>query len=307
MTPEVKNNGLILVTGSTGFVGSHLTGELLKQRRRLRVLIREGGGPEGVEVVKGDVTGPESLKKACFGVDTVVHLVAVIREKGQMTFEAVNHRGTVNLVKAAEDSGVRCFIYISALGSVSNPEYKYAFSKWQAEEAVRSSGLQWAIVRPSLIYGRGFGFFNRLVQSLRLSPPFMAPVPGKGEALFQPVAVEDVVECIIRIIDDDGFSYRVLDIGGPRHVSYSDMVDALLKVLGLRRLKVPVPVALMRAVVPVMGLFFRDPPVTPVELKQLELNNITDPDSVYKNFGFKPRDLNNGLWDIRDYLKSLLN
>lgn len=305
MTSDTGRNGMILVTGSTGFVGSHLTAELLKRGRKLRVLIRGGSGPDGAELVKGDITGQESLKNACIGVDTVVHLVAVIREKGLITFEAVNHQGTVNMLNAAVESGVRRFIYMSALGSVNNPEYKYAYSKWQSEEAVRSSNLNWTILRPSLIYGRGFGFFNRLVQSLRLSPPFMAPLPGKGNALFQPLAVEDVVECIIRVIDDDGFAHRVLEIGGPSHVSYSEMVNALLKVLECRRLKVPVPITLMRAVVPVMGLLFRDPPVTAVELKQLELNNVTDIDSVYKNFGFRPRGLNEGLAAIRDYLISI--
>lgn len=133
----------------------------------------------------------------------------------------------------------------------------------------------------------------------------MTPLPGKGNAVFQPVAVDDVVECIIRVIDDDAFAFRVLEIGGPRHVSYSDMVDALLQVLEQKRLKVPVPISLMKAVVPVMGLLFRDPPVTAVELKQLELNNVTDVDSVYKNFGFRPREFSEGLEAIRDYLGSV--
>lgn len=305
MTSEGLKGGLILITGSTGFVGSHLAGELIRQRYRVRVLVRGDGGPRGAEVARGDVTDPESLEKACAGVETVVHLVAVIREKGPATFQSVNFRGTVNMLKASRYAGVKRFIHMSALGAVDNPAYKYAHSKWMAEEAVRSADIRWAIIRPSLIYGRGFGFFSRLVQSLRLSPPFLAPVPGRGEALFQPVAVEDVVRCIVRVIVDDSYAYKVHEIGGPRHLSYSEMVDALLEVLGSKRIKIPIPIALMKAVVPAMGLLFRDPPVTPVELKQLELNNITEAESINKNFGFQPRSLDEGLGEIRDYLKSV--
>lgn len=304
MTSDVKKEGLVLVTGSTGFVGSHLAGELARQGYRLRTMAR-GGGPGPGETVRGDVSDPESLARACSGVDTVVHLVAVIREKGPATFESVNHRGTANMLKAAGAAGVKKFIYISALGAVDNPAYEYAFSKWRAEEAVKSSGLNWVIIRPSVIYGRGFGFFNRLVQSLRLSPPFTAPLPGRGSALFQPVAVEDAVRCIIRVIDDDSYALGVYEIGGPQHVSYSGMVDALLGVLGSRRIKVPVPTALIGAALPLMEVLFRDPPVSRVELRQLDLNNITDPDAIYNNFGFRPRDLDQGLKEIRDYLKSI--
>ncbi len=294
----------MLVTGATGFVGSHLTGELIGRGCRVRALSRSGVAMEGAEGVKGDVIDTESLRGVCSGVDTVVHLVAVIREEKPYTFESVNHRGTVNMLSAAVDSGVKRFIYVSALGAVNNPRYKYAYSKWLAEEAVRSSGLRWTIIKPSIIYGSGFGFFNRLVQSIKLSPPFLAPMPGRGDSLFQPVAVEDVVECIIRIIDGEGFICRSIDIGGPRHVSYSGMLDALMEILGRKRIKVPVPVFLMRAVVPAMGLVLRDPPVTPVELRQLELNNITDTESIFKNFGFRPRELRDGLREIKGYLES---
>jgi len=302
-----KEDSIVLVTGATGFVGSHLTSELLRQGCRIRVLVREprAYSGRGAEVVQGDVTDPRSLANSCRGVNTVVHLVAVIREKGRETFRQINYQGTVNILKASENSGVRRFIYLSALGATDNPGFKYARSKWEAEEAVRSSEIDWTIIRPSLIYGKGFGFFNRLIQALRMSPPFIAPVPGTGSTLFQPIAVEDVISCILRAIEDDGFVRGVYEVGGPNHVSYTEMVDTLLGVLGQRRVKVPVPLGLMKLVAPLMAVFFRDPPVTPVELKQLDLNNVTDKDSVLKNFGFKPRDLKRGLEDIREYLKSL--
>jgi len=298
-------NRLIIVTGATGFVGSFLAGELIKEGYRVKALVRGGVVPPQVEKVYGDVTDKGSLEAACAGVDTVIHLVAVIREKGPATFDEVNYRGTVNMLQAAQNTGVKRFIHMSALGAGSDPRYRYAYSKWQAEEAVKLSSAEWTIIRPSVIYGRGFGFFNRLVQSLRLSPPLVAPVPGAGKSLFQPVAVEDVVRCVIRVVEGGVASRRVYDIGGPDYVSYAGMVDAVLRVLGQRRIKAPVPVFIMKAVVPLLEAVLRDPPVTAVELKQLELNNTTARDSIYSVFGFQPRELNEGLEAIRDYLRSL--
>ncbi|MFZ5650512.1 MAG: SDR family oxidoreductase [Bacillota bacterium] len=302
-----KPEGPVLVTGATGLVGSDLAARLLGRGYRVRVLARkaEEVNLPGAEIAEGDITDPDSLEKACAGVEAAVHLVAVIREKEKATFQEINCRGTVNILRSAENAGVARFIHLSALGATENPAYRYAHSKWLAEEAVRSSMIRWTIIRPSVIYGRGFGFFNRIIQSMRISPPFLAPVPGMGGSLFQPIAVEDVSDCIIRALEDAGFMYGVYEIGGPEHVSYKEMVDAVLKILGQRRLKLPVPVLIMKLAVPVMGLIFKDPPVTPVELKQLELNNITDIDSVCSNFGFRPRRFQDGLAEIKDYLESI--
>lgn len=302
-----KTEGLVLVTGATGLVGSDLAARLLVRGYRVRVLARkaEEVNLPGAEIAEGDITYPDSLEKACNGVEAVIHLVAVIREKEKDAFREVNYRGTVNILRSAENAGAARFIHLSALGATENPAYRYAHSKWLAEEAVRSSMIGWTIIRPSVIYGRGFGFFNRIIQSVRISPPFMAPVPGMGRTLFQPIAVEDVNHCIIRALEDAGLVCGVYEIGGPEHVSYGEMVDAVLKILGRRRLQIPVPVSLMKLAVPLMGLIFKDPPVTPVELKQLELNNITDIDSVYSNFGFRPRRFQDGLAELKEYLKSI--
>lgn len=295
---------MYLVTGATGFVGRHLVRALLEKGIGVRCLVRPAGPrkelPEGVEIYPGDVAGPSGLDTACAGVDGVIHLVAVIREKAGATFEHVNVQGTVNILAAAEKAGVRRFIHMSALGAADDPLYRYAYSKWLAEEAVRKSSLDWTIFKPSLIYGEGFGFFDRLLQSFKMIPPPLAPVPGGGKTLFQPMAVEDLVKCILASLEAPIFYGQVCELGGPEHLSYAQMLDLAAGAMGLRRLKVPVPLTVMRLVVPLMGLVMRDPPVTPVELKQLDKNNITDVHSVERMFGFKPRPLREGI----GYLKN---
>lgn len=288
------------MTGATGFVGGHIIRALRERGCQVRCIVRS---PDkaiellnlGAEVVPGDVNDQLSLERACSGVKTVINLVAIIREHGEATFEKINVKGTENLVSAAQNAGVSRFIQMSALGARNDIRYIYIHSKWQAEEIVQQSTLSWTIFRPSLIYGKGFGFFDRLMQSLRLCPPPLAPLPGGGRTKFQPIAVEDVARCVLQSLENPDSVGKIYEIGGPEHLSYAEMLDALLSVLGEKRIKVPVPLPLMKLVVPIMCLVLRDPPVTLVELKQLDIDNITDVDAVENHFGFMPKYLREGL------------
>lgn len=300
---------MILVTGPTGFVGRHLVKTMRKQGLPVRCLVRSAASAgkclQGVEIVSGDVADPSSLNTACAGVEAVIHLVAVIREKKGETFEKVNHQGTRNLVAAAERAGALRFIHMSALGARDDPAYRYVYSKWQAEEVVRQSSLNWTIFRPSLVYGEGFGFFDRLLQSLSMFPPPFAPVPGRGETRFQPLAVDDLVRCLLASLQQTSFYGRVCELGGPEHLSYAQMLDLLMDTRDIKRIKVPVPIPLMRLVVPLMGVLFKDPPVTLVELKQLDRDNITALSSVVRQFGFEPSLLRDSIGYLRRQQKAV--
>src|SRR5690348_3051394 len=120
---------MILVTGGTGYVGSRLVRKLVEQGREVRVLARDVAArrefPRDVAVVPGDVTAPETLPAALAGVDAVVHLVAIIRERGDRTFETINYQGTVHVVDAAKGAGVRRYLQMSALGALSDPNFPY--------------------------------------------------------------------------------------------------------------------------------------------------------------------------------------
>lgn len=291
---------MILVTGGTGLVGRHLVRTLIKKGHHVRCLVREPQKarellPSGSELVQGEINDPVAVKDACTGVDKVINLVAIIREKGEDTFERINVEGTLNLVIAVGQANVKHFIQVSALGSCDDPKYKYAYSKWRGEAAVKQSGLVWTIVRPSVIYGEGFGFLNRLMQSLQMFPRAFVAIPGKGSTLFQPIAVEDVVRCLIRICEQPNMVGKTIEIGGPEHLSYVQILDGLMKQLGEKRYKLYIPLPLIRLVVPLLSSILQDPPVSPVELKQMELESITDLDAVEKNFGFRPKAFHDGL------------
>ena len=186
----------VLVTGATGFVGREVVRQLRKGGQAICILARsrtsaraqEAVSSYGAEVYVGDVLDAASLDGALSGMDAVIHLVGIIIEVGESTFENVHSRGTGNIVAAARQAGVKRFVHMSALGTRANAASRYHQTKWAAEELVRRSGLDFTIFRPSLIYGPEDQFVNMFARIIRLSP--VVPLIGSPSARFQPVAVE---------------------------------------------------------------------------------------------------------------------
>ncbi len=293
---------MVLLTGATGYLGTRVLALLVSQGADVTALAhdRPSGAVPGVRWARGDVRDLPSLDAAVSGADSVIHLVAVIRQRGEASFEAINVRGTANVVEAAAKAGVRRLVHCSALGAMNNPRYPYAHSKWLGEEAVRQSGIPFVILRPSVLFGPGFGFVDRLVQSVRMSPPPLVPLPGGGKARFSPIAADDVARCLVQVLDEDTFSGETIEIGGPEQLSYTAMMRQVMATMGIRRRGIPVPMGILRLVVPIMARVMPDPPVTPVELGQLDFDNIVPPDAVERRFGFATQRFADGIAYLRD-------
>jgi NADH dehydrogenase len=275
----------VLVTGGTGFVGSHLVPRLRRDGFEVRVLGRGSGVvAPGVEAVAGSVADPEAVRRAVDGVDAVVHLVAIIVERGSQTFEAVNHQGTRNLVAAMESAGVRRLVHQSALGAGPDERFPYLRSKWLGEQTVRASSLEWTTLRPSALFGEGAGFFRPIVWSLRWAPVY--PMPAGGRTRFQPLAIEDLATCVVSSLRGEQVG-STLDIGGPEVLTFSDIVRTVMTALGKKRRMVSVPVWAARPFALVQGLR-KEPLVTNQQLDMVVLDNTCAPDSVERAFGFRP-------------------
>jgi NADH dehydrogenase len=293
---------MILLTGATGFVGGYVASRLRSEGRALRCLVRRTSQADrlrelGAELAYGDVTDPASLRQALAGVDTVIHLVAVIVEKGGATFDAVNHQGTVNLLEACQEAGVRRFLHMSNIGVGPQASFPFLRSKWQAEERVKASGLEYTIFRSSIMFGAGDEFINKLADIVRRAP--IVPVIGSGRNLFQPIWVEDTARCVALALEREDTIGQVLPIGGPEHLSYEDIIDLIVETLGPKKPKLHIPLGLM---LPLAGLMERvqaKPVVTAGQLSQLSLDNITDLDAVERVFGFKPASLREKIGYIR--------
>ena len=252
---------------------------------------------EGVEAATADVVTGDGLEGVLRGVERVAHLVAIIAERGPQTFDAVIGCGTERLLEAAGAAGERKFLYVSAIGADPDPRFPYWAAKWRAEQAVVGSGLTYTILRPSLVFGAEDEFFNRLAGLVRWNP--VLPIAGDGKTRFQPIWVEDLVTCIVACLEEGTHDNEIVEVGGPEHLTYEEMVDAVRRELAARRLKVHVPLPLVRLAAGAMEAILPQPPVTRHQLAMLSKDSITEINAVPRSFGFTPKRLSEGLGYVR--------
>lgn len=292
---------MIFIAGATGFVGGHLVDYLLSKGHSLKCVVRsetkeKSLAAKGVEVVRGDITDPESIEGVLGPDDFVVHLVGIIEEKKGATFRGVHVEGTGNLVAEAKRAGARHFFYQSALGADSNSWSGYLRTKAEAEDIVIKSGLSHTIFRPSLIIGPWDGFTRKLLDMLKLSP--VIPIPGEGRAKFQPVYIKDWLRCIDKVIGEPQAYRSCFDIGGPEQLSYHDIVAMLAGAAGMKKPVFNVPMGLMKLSTLFLETLLSSPPVTSDQLRLLESDNICDTDAVERHFGFRPTPLREALGEF---------
>ncbi len=301
----------ILVTGASGFVGSHHVPALLDVGHRIIALVRTptageivvGRLPaerrERVEIRIGDVTRPDTLAPAMAGVDAVVHLVAIPRDlRGGADLRLINTEGTRAVIAAMWKAGVKRLVHMGAMGVEDDPNLHYASSKAKAEGLVRDSGLDWTILKPSLQFGPGDGFFNIVAGLVRISPGIV-PVPGDGSARFQPIHSADVAAVTVRVLADPSTIGAAFELGGPRYWTYKEITREVKTALGKRRVIVPMPIVLIRLVAGAAELVHIPFPVATDQLRQLRLDNIGPLDLIPTRFGFEPRSMEGALGYLR--------
>jgi NADH dehydrogenase len=295
---------MILVTGGTGFVGMNLV-RALSEKHRVRCLARDRGRAERrigalSETVRGDVTDAAAVMSAVTpDVDTVIHLVGILAEPPGRTFHDIHTQGTINVVRACQARGVGRYLHMSALGTRANARSRYHRTKWEAEEFVRASGLDYTIFRPSVIFGADDKFTNLFAGSIRRLPA--VAIPGDGQNRFQPVFVGDVVRAFVRSLDPDhACSGLTLELGGPEAYTFDQVMDRIAGALGRRRIrKIHIPMALMRAGATLAERVLSAPPITRDQLLMLEEDNVTAHNALVEVFGIDPVGFTEGM---RTYL-----
>ncbi len=277
---------MILVTGGTGFVGSHLVNRLSQEKIRSRCLVRKSSNIEKlkkpvIDLAFGDLTDEESLKKALEGVDTVVHLIGIIVEKKGATFEIIHTQGTRNLVKACKKAGVRRFIYISALGARENARSRYHITKWEAEQAVIKSGMEYVIFRPSIMIGKGGEFITMLSKIVQKAP--VVPIID-GKSKVQPIYVENTIDCVIKSLMEPRIKNRIFEIAGPYQITYRELFLTLMDVLTIKKPALEIPIWLMWPAAYILERLIEKPPITTQQLIMLQEDNICDIKEMQKVF-----------------------
>jgi NADH dehydrogenase len=240
---------VILVAGGTGFVGTKVVHALRAAEHPVRVLARRPEKQDqlrawGCEVVQGDMTDAESLKRAVEGCTTVIHLVALPPFADPEAIERVMVQGTRDLVEASKEAGVTRLVLQSALGTEEGREIApYYSAKWEEEQAVKYSGIEHVIFRPSFIFGKDGGLLVQQIKVVRFSPI----VPVLSRHRMQPIWVDDVASLFTAAVASAEAPNRTFDVGGPDRVTWAELHGQIRKTLGKRRVTFQMPPGLLRA------------------------------------------------------------
>src|SRR5919197_2042516 len=266
---------MLLLTGATGVVGRALLPRLLAGGRRVRCLVRAPRrlGPERVRVqlALGDLADPPSFRNALRGVTTVVHLAQARRDQARGSIEELDGIATWRLGEAASRAGVGRFVFLSALGASGHSPARFLRAKALAERAVAEAPLPSTTIAPSLVYPADRRLPPRL-RPLAVLPAM--PVPGRGDAEFQPVWAGDVAACVAAVLDGDAPA-RV-EVCGPERLTRDEVLARLLAATGRPRALVHVPPPLARGLVRAGELLLRTgAPLTWDEVELLDVPAIS--------------------------------
>jgi NADH dehydrogenase len=284
----------VLLTGPTGFIGHYLAHTLLAAGHEVKALIRPGHErrlgklQRAITPAYGDLTQPHTLVTAVEDVDAVINLVGIIRETPGASFYRLHWEGARDLIDAAKAAGVKRFLEMSANG-VRPDGTAYQATKFQAEEYLRGSGLEWTIFRPSVVFGEPHGrmnFVTELAGPMRVAPAF--PIFGEGDFLLQPVQVLDVAEAFTRALTTPATIGQTYCVGGPEALPYRLVARIIATAVGRPNLPlVPVPLPLVQAGVS-LGEWLPGFPISSDQLQMLLEGNVCGDRRWQADLGITP-------------------
>jgi nucleoside-diphosphate-sugar epimerase len=279
----------VFVTGGTGYVGVKVVERLVALGHHVRLFqrphsTRKWERPD-VERVDGDLFDSETLVHGMRDCDAVIHLVGIIREdpRKHVTMKRIHVDGTRRVIEAAIEGGVSTMVHMSALGARPDAVTPYHQSKWAAEELVRSSGLQFTIFRPSVIFGHGGPgpeFVGQLADLVRKAP--IVPMIGHGRYPLQPVSIDVIAQaCEMGLHSTTNRSYEV---GGPEVLTYRQILQKIAAAMGKKLHTISVPAGIFGRMIPVLEHLPGFPITRDQFMMLMEGNACRDPDSFYMDF-----------------------
>lgn len=289
---------MIFLTGATGYVGRHVLERLRTRGTPVRCLVLPGDPVDpagaGVEVVRADLLDAAALVPLGAGAAAVVHAAALMLPNRADRIHAVNVEGTRNLLAAARHWGAPRFVYLSAVSAVYAEKNSYGRSKAEAERLVTESGLDFTILRPTMVYGPDGGLhFAQLVRLLRRIP-LVTPILGTGAACLQPVWIGDVVDAVERALDNPRAARRTYGVSGATVVRFDELCRRICAEAGLRRVQFRIPLGPLklaaRLAARLPGSF-----LTPESLSGLSQDATLDHTSFQAECGYAPLDIDAGL------------
>lgn len=277
----------VLVTGGTGFTGSRLIPLLLKNGIQVRALVRPTSDRSllsalTVEWATGDLADTESFTAALRGVDALVNIASL----------GFGHAESI--VRAAKEAGVRRGLFISTTAIFTQLNAGSKSIRLAAEEAIQASGLEYTILRPTMIYGspRDRNMW-RLIRLLRITP--IMPIFGDGESLQQPIFVDDVSQAVLLALQNDVTIHKSYNIAGKDPLTYNQVIDTVASALGKRVWKLRLPyMPIVRALQFTERMRLRLP-IKAEQVLRLNEDKSFSYEDAKRDFGFTPRSFEEGI------------
>ncbi len=295
----------VALFGGTGFVGNYITRELVREGFIPKVLVQSGSLSKinsPCEVVKGGIQNKNAILETMQGAEAVIYTIGIIREfpKKGVTFKELHLNGLKRCLEIALKIGVKRFILMSA-NRVRPDGTAYQRTKWQADEALKESGLNWTIFRPSLIFGdpggEGRPEFCTQIRDDMLSLPFPAPLFYNGLLPFNaglfsmsPIHVKNVAEFFVKSINLKICEKSIFDLGGPEVLTWKEIIHKIALASGKRTWKIPAPVVVIKIAASILDRF-KWFPVTRDQLTMLMESNTVSA-NYFDDFSINPKKFN---------------
>jgi uncharacterized protein YbjT (DUF2867 family) len=299
-------NQICTILGGGGFIGRYLVRNLTKKNYRCIISTRKPfqkgylktqATPGAIELIEWNSKNFLELKEAIKNSDIVINLVGILYETRNQKFYNIHSEIPEAVSKICSESEVKKFIHVSAIGANETSKSVYQKSKFQGEVKSLDNFNRTVIIRPSVVCGTEDNFTN-LFSKLSILP--VIPVVGINYK-FQPILVTDVADAIVQAIETKGNEEKIYEIGGPKVISFGDMVKSILKTINKKRLVINIPMPIAKVQSAITDLL----PIPPILTKdQCEI--LSEADNIISNNHLTLKDLDINPVDVEEVMKKWL-
>ena len=299
-------NQICTILGGGGFIGRYLVRNLTKKNFRCVISSRKTfekgylktqATPGSIELLNWNSNNFSELKEAIKNSDIVINLIGILHETRKQKFYNIHSSIPEAIAKICSETDVKKFIQVSAIGANENSKSSYQKSKHLGEVKALSNFKNTVIVRPSVVCGTEDNFTN-LFSKLSILP--VIPLVGINYK-FQPILVTDVADAIVKAIEIKDNEGKIYEIGGPKIISFGDMVKSILKTINKKRFVVQMPMVIAKIQSTITDLL----PIPPILTKdQCEI--LSEADNVVSNNHLTLKDLDIDPSDVEEEMKKWL-